>query len=142
MARPPRPRRYRSHRTTWIRARAPMSYRADGHPIEGDGTMRILRGAVLVAATFLSSLGSAYACQGTTFLTPEQEQYNLRTDYTKTGPGQFNVTPAMNSWAPQALMVSDERTINLCATVTMLSTADQNDSGVGLLFWYNGQNFE
>jgi hypothetical protein len=89
-------------------------------------------------AILLGGLSGVSACTNTNVLAAATDPgFALRAEVTKSGPNQYNLAPQTDHLSLQPLLTTSTHPAGLCADVLMLTTADPNDSGVGVIFWGN-----
>src|SRR4051794_10207211 len=90
---------------------------------------------LLTLALMQAGVSSAFACRGKTVLSAEQYAPSAEADFEKKGRNEFELRPQPDKLLTRSALQVPDGNVGLCAEVTMLSTGDPSDSGVGVTFW-------
>ena len=97
--------------------------------------MKLLAVAALVAMMSAGAPLSVLACEGKTVVASADNAKPNSTTVASKAPGEFQANVATNHYDATALLETSDNTVGVCADVTMDSTGQAADDGIGISFW-------
>ena len=97
--------------------------------------MRPLKAAGLVAMMVAGAPLPVLACQGTTIVASAENWKSTTPQVVSKAPGEFQATLTTNHYDATAMLEAPDGAVGVCADVSMESTGQAADNGIGLSFW-------
>ncbi len=96
--------------------------------------MKLIQAVTLVAMT-LAAAPPVLACQGTTVVATADNWKSNTPQVVSKAPGEFQVTLTTNHYDASGMLEAPDNSVGVCADVTMESTGQAADNGIGISFW-------
>lgn len=110
-------------------------------PVRRANAMTWRYACVLAPVLLFGASHAALGCHGTVVAMSAEAYAPPPTSQSeKKGPNEFELHPAANTIANVPAMNLPKENVSVCADLSMLSTADEADSGVGVMFWMAGDD--
>jgi hypothetical protein len=97
--------------------------------------MKPLKAAALVAIMLAAAPLPVLACEGKTVVASADNWKPNGVSFVNKGPGEFQATIGTNHYDATAMLESSDNTVGVCADVSLESTGEAADNGIGISFW-------